>query len=100
MKMKNEIEITKEEGDFKKNQKMAFGEFIKKLGQNIKNFANDFKDGFKHGWNKTKSIIEMIPVVGNVAKVLPKFDNSNNPVSQYFGGDGYVKFDKNGKLID
>ena len=40
---------------------MAFGAWIKKLGQNIKSFATDFKDGFKHGWNKTKSVIEMGP---------------------------------------
>ncbi len=74
---------------------MAFGSFLKKL----KNFAKDFKDGFKHGWNKTKSIVEQIPVVGQIASVLPQFDNSNNPVSQYFGGDGYTKFDKDGKPI-
>ena len=80
---------------------MAFGSWFKKLGKKIKTVATDFANGFKQGWNKTKSVLEKIPVVGNVAGMLPKFDNSNNPVTQYFGGDGYVKFDKNtGKRID
>ena len=81
---------------------MAFGSWIKKIGKGIKTFANDFKDGFKHGWNKTKSVIEKvpIPIVSQAAKMLPKFDNSNNPVTQYFGGDGYVKFDDNGNKIE
>ncbi len=74
---------------------MAFGSFFKKL----KEGAKDFADGFKHGWNKTKSVLEKMPVVGKVAEVLPKFDNSNNPVTQYFGNDGYSYFDKNGKAI-
>ena len=74
---------------------MAFGSWMKKL----KEGWNDFKDGFKHGFNKTKSLIEKIPIIGNIAKQLPQFDNSNNKVSQYFGGDGYVKFDENGNLI-
>lgn len=79
---------------------MAFGAWIKKIGNNIKTFANDFKNGFKHGWNKTKSLIEKIPVVGEIAKKIPEFDNKNNPVSQHFGGDGYVKFDANGNVIE
>lgn len=80
---------------------MAFGSWIKKIGQKIKNGFKDFANGFKHGWNKTKSTLEKIPIIGNVAKVIPKFNNKNNPVSQYFGGDGYVKFDKNtGKVIE
>lgn len=74
---------------------MAFGAWIKKLGQNIKSFATDFKDGFKHGWNKTKSVIEKIPVIGDIAKQIPKFDNSNNPVTRALGGDGYYQFDQN-----
>lgn len=80
---------------------MAFGSWIKKIGKSIKNFANDFKDGFKHGWNKTLSIAEKIPipVVKQAVSVIPKFDNSNNPVSQYFGGDGYTKFDDKGNVI-
>ena len=78
---------------------MAFGSWIKKIGKSVKTFANDFKDGFKHGWNKTLSIAEKIPIVNQVAKQIPKFDNSNNPVSQYFGGDGYTKFDSNGNVI-
>ena len=72
---------------------MAFGSWIKKLGNKIKNVANDVKDGFKHGWNKTLSVIEKLPVAGAVANKIPKFDNSNNPVTEYFGGDGYTKFD-------
>ncbi len=79
---------------------MAFGSWIKKIGQNIKTFANDFKDGFKHGWNKTLSVANKIPIVNNISSRIPKFDNSNNPVSQYFGGDGFVKFDDNGNKID
>ena len=75
---------------------MAFGSWIKKIGQKVKGFAKDFADGFKHGWNKTKSIVEKLPVVGQIASALPKFDNTNNPVSQYFGGDGYVNFDSKG----
>ena len=69
---------------------MAFGSFFKKLKQ----FGKDFADGFKHGWNKTKSVIEKIPIpiVNQVAKILPKFDNSNNPVTKYFGNDGYTYF--------
>ena len=78
---------------------MAFGKFFKELKQKAKKFATDFKDGFKHGWNKTKSIIEKVPIVGNYAKILPKFDNSDNPVTKSFGGDGYTKFDKDGNLI-
>ena len=67
---------------------MAFGSFIKK----IKQFGKDFADGFKHGWNKTKSVIEKIPIINQVAKILPQFDNSKNPVTQYFGNDGYTYF--------
>lgn len=78
---------------------MAFGSWIKKLSNNIKSFGKDFKDGFKHGWNKTLSIAEKIPIVNKATKFIPKFDNSNNPVSQYFGGDGYTKFDDNGNVI-
>ena len=33
--------------------------------------------------------MEKLPVVGNVAKILPKFDNSNNPAIEYFGSDGF-----------
>ena len=79
---------------------MAFGSWLKKLGSNIKSAAKDFAEtcgrdfvhGFKFGWNKTKSIMEKLPVVGNVAKILPKFDNSNNPALKYFGNDGYIKY--------
>lgn len=78
---------------------MGFGSWFKKLGQKIKKGFKDFADGFRHGWNKTKSVLEKVPVIGNVAKVLPKFNNKNNPVSQHFGGDGYVKFDSNGNVI-
>ena len=78
---------------------MAFGSWFKKLGNSIKTFATDFKNGFKHGFNKTKSIIEKIPVVGKIAEKIPHFDNSDNPFTQYFGGDGYVQFDKNGNRI-
>ena len=74
---------------------MAFGSFFKKLKEGVKDFA----DGFKHGWNKTKSVIEKIPVVGKIAGKIPKFDNSNNPVSQYFGNDGYTYFDDKGNVI-
>ena len=74
---------------------MAFGSFFKKLKEGVKDFA----DGFKHGWNKTKSVIEKIPVVGKIAEKIPKFDNSNNPVSQYFGNDGYTYFDDKGNAI-
>lgn len=79
---------------------MAWGIFnkIKKglanFGKKVKEFANDFKDGFKHGWNKTKSIMEKLPIVGDVASVIPAFDNSNNPVTKHFGNDGYVYFDQ------
>lgn len=79
---------------------MVFGSWIKKTGNKVKTFANDFKDGFKHGWNKTLWIAEKIPIVNQVTKHIPKFDNSNNPVSQYFGGDGYTKFDDNGNIIN
>ncbi len=78
---------------------MAFGSWFKKLGQKIKKGFKDFADGFKHGWNKTKSVLEKVPVIGNVAKVIPKFNNKNNPVSKHFGGDGYVKFDDNGNVL-
>lgn len=74
---------------------MAFGSFFKKLAGKVKSFAKDFSDGFKHGFNKTKSIMEKIPIIGDIAKVIPKFDNSNNPVTKYFGNDGYIKFDDN-----
>ena len=73
---------------------MAFGSWLKKLGNNIKSAAKDFAEGFKFGWNKTKSIMEKLPVVGNVAKILPKFDNSNNPALKYFGNDGYYDLSK------
>lgn len=79
---------------------MAFGSWIKKIGNKIKTIANDVKDGFKHGWNKTLSVVEKVPVVGQIANKIPKFDNSNNPVSQYFGGDGYTKFDNDGNVIN
>ena len=79
---------------------MAFGSWIKKIGNSVKTFANDFKDGFKHGWNKTKSILQKIPVVGQIAQKIPQFDNSNNPVTKYFGGDGFVTFDENGNKVD
>lgn len=74
---------------------MAFGSWFKKIANKVKSFAKDFSDGFKYGWNKTKSILEKVPIVNQVAKIIPKFDNSKNPVAQYFGGDGYIKFDKN-----
>ena len=70
---------------------MAFGSWFKKLKGKVKEFAKDFSDGFKFGWNKTKSIMEKLPVVGNVAKIIPKFDNSNNPAIDYFGSDGYYE---------
>ena len=70
---------------------MAFGSWFKKLAGKVKEAAKDFADGFKFGWNKTKSIMEKLPVVGNVAKILPKFDNSNNPAIEYFGSDGYYE---------
>ena len=79
---------------------MAFGSWFKKIGEKIKSGFKDFANGFKHGWNKTKSVLEKVPVLGKVAKILPKFNNENNPVSQHFGGDGYVKFDENGNKID
>lgn len=79
---------------------MAFGSWIKKIGNSVKTFANDFKDGFKHGWNKTLSIAQKIPIVNKIADKIPHFDNSNNPVSQYFGGDGFTKFDDNGNVIN
>ena len=69
---------------------MGFGSWFKKLGKKIKQGFKDFANGFKHGWNKTKSVLEKVPVIGNVAKVIPKFNNKNNPVSQHFGGDGYI----------
>ena len=65
----------------------------------IKSFFKDVGNGFKHGWNKTKSILEKIPVIGKVAQVLPKFNNENNPVTQHFKGDGYINFDNKGKRI-
>ena len=68
---------------------MAFGSWFKKLAGKVKEAAKDFADGFKFGWNKTKSVMEKLPVVGNVAKILPKFDNSNNPAIEYFGSDGF-----------
>ncbi len=74
---------------------MAFGSFFKKLKEGVKDFAN----GFKHGWNKTISVVGKIPVVGEIADKIPHFDNSNNPVSQYFGNDGFTYFDKNGNPI-
>ncbi len=80
---------------------MAFGSWFKKTIGKVKSFARDFVDGFRYGWNKTKSIIEKIPVVGDVARALPKFDNSNNPVLQYFGNDGYIQYiDKNNNNIN
>ena len=79
---------------------MAFGSWIKKIGQKIKNFGKDFVNGFKHGWNKTRSVLEKIPIVGDVASAIPAFDNSNNPVTKHFGNDGYVRFDKNGNQIE
>ena len=66
---------------------MAFGSFFKKL----KEFGKDFADGFKFGWNKTKSIIDKIPILNQVSKILPKFDNSNNPAREYFGSDGFYQ---------
>ena len=36
--------------------------------------------------------MEKLPVVGNVAKILPKFDNSNNPAIEYFGSDGFYEY--------
>ena len=66
---------------------MAFGSFFKKL----KEFGKDFADGFKFGWNKTKSIIDKIPILNQVSKILPKFDNSNNPALEYFGSDGFYQ---------
>ena len=79
---------------------MAFGSWIKKIGQKIKNFGKDFVNGFKHGWNKTRSVLEKIPIVGDVASAIPAFDNSNNPVTKHFGNDGYVRFDQNGNQIE
>lgn len=79
--------------------KMAFGSWIKNLGRKIKKGFQNFVNGFKHGFNKTKSVLEKIPVIGNIAKVIPKFNNKNNPVSQHFGGDGYVKFDSDGNVV-
>ena len=73
---------------------MAFGSLFKKLVGKVKEAAKDFADGFKFGWNKTKSIMEKLPVVGNVAKILPKFDNSNNPAIEYFGSDWFYVKDK------
>lgn len=70
-----------------------------KLKKGFNKFANDFKNGFKHGWNKTKSVLEKVPLIGGIAKKIPKFDNSNNDVTKHFGGDGYVKFDKNGNQM-
>ena len=70
---------------------MAFGSWFKKLKGKVKEFVKDFSDGFKFGWNKTKSIMEKLPVVGQVAKILPKFDNSNNPAIEYFGSDGFYE---------
>ena len=64
---------------------MAFGSWFKQ----IKDAAKDFVNGFKYGWNKTKSIIDKIPLVNQVSKMLPKFDNSKNPALEYFGSDGY-----------
>ena len=78
---------------------MAFGSWIKKIGKKIKQGFKDFANGFKHGFNKTKSILEKVPVIGNVAKILPKFNNKNNPVTKHFGSDGYVQFDSNGNLV-
>lgn len=79
---------------------MAFGSWIKKIGQNVKTFVNDFKDGFKHGWNRSLSVANKIPFVNQISSKIPTFDNSNNPVSQYFGGDGFVKFDENGNKLE
>lgn len=73
---------------------MAFGSWLKKLAGRVKSATKDFTDSFKYGWNKTKSIMEKLPVVGNVAKIIPKFDNSNNPVIEYFGSDGFYSKDK------
>lgn len=78
---------------------MAFGSWFKKLAGKVKSFAKDFADGFKFGWNKTKSIMEKLPIVGQVAKILPKFDNSHNPVAQYFKNDGYIQFDDKGEVV-
>ena len=79
---------------------MGFGSWFKKLGSKIKDtfnnkikpVVNDAVDGFKYGWNATKDFIvengNKIPVVGNlagqIAGRLPSFDNSNNPVADYF----------------
>ena len=78
---------------------MGFGSFFKKIGKGISNafnkvkeVATDVKDGFKYGWNATKDFIvqngRKIPVVGDLASTiagkLPSFDNSNNPVADYF----------------
>ena len=64
---------------------MAFGSWFKQ----IKDAAKGFADGFKYGWNKTKSIMDKIPVIGQVSRILPKFNNSNNPALEYFGSDGF-----------
>ena len=79
---------------------MAFGSWIKKIGQKIKNFWKYFLNCFKHVWNKNRSVLEKIPIVGDVASAIPAFDNSNNPVTKHFGNDGYVRFDKNGNQIE
>lgn len=73
---------------------MAFGSWMKKIGDKVKTFATDVKDVFKHGWNKSMSAMENVPIVGEIASRLPKFDNSNNPVTRFYGTDGYTKFDK------
>lgn len=74
---------------------MAFGKWGK-----IKKFFKDFANGFKYGWNKAKSIADKIPIVGEISKKIPKFDNSNNPVAKYLGGDGYIKFDPIGNVSE
>lgn len=79
---------------------MAFGKFFKDLWGKVKKFGKDVANGFKHGWNKTRSVLEKVPIVGQVASAIPAFDNTNNPVSQHFGGDGYIKFDSNGNRIE
>lgn len=62
---------------------------FKNVINKVKPFVKDFADGFKWGWNKTKSVMEKLPVVGEVAGMIPKFDNSNNKVIDMFGSDGY-----------
>ena len=66
---------------------MAFGSFFKKL----KDFGKDFVNGFKYGWNKTKSIVDKIPIINQVSKIIPTFNNSNNPALEIFGTDGFYK---------